>query len=134
MSKLAKILSILSFIAGIGFLLAAFFKFKQHKCCGYPVCVCFPLFPPCQWEWVRRNRLTQLKGEGLLPSDDTSHMWEEETKGSNKIISALLALRSLVLLFCVPQQFSVRSSENLTRVVFTQSCAQSTPAPVCSSL
>jgi len=58
MSNLAKILIILSFIAGIGFLLAAFFKFKEHKCGGYPVCVCFPLFPPCQWEWVRRNRLT----------------------------------------------------------------------------
>ena len=57
-SKIAKILAFLPYIAGIGFVLFSIYKFKQHKCGAYPVCECFPLFPPCQWEWVRRNRLT----------------------------------------------------------------------------
>jgi hypothetical protein len=58
MSKIAKIIIILATLSGIVLAVLAVIRFKQHKCGNYPLCDCFPNFPPCQWEWVRRNKLT----------------------------------------------------------------------------
>jgi hypothetical protein len=49
MSKIAKILLLLAYTVGFFFLIAGVIKLKQHKCGDYPVCVCFPNFPPCKW-------------------------------------------------------------------------------------